>query len=85
MAKEAYVSCEFVQRVIQEASWRSLRKVKVPLISKKGREARIEQATGLVNALKSAPPGRILFFFRQKDICDRPIIQSSKGQVDQVR
>ena len=36
VAKEANVSRESVRRVVKEAGWRSLRKVKVPLISKKG-------------------------------------------------
>ena len=65
VAKEA-VSRESVRRVVHEAGWRSLRKVKVPLISAKGRETRVERSRGLVNALKSAPPGKIVFFSDEK-------------------
>ena len=62
VAKEANVLRESVRRVVREAGWRSLRKVKVPLISAKGRETRVERSRGLVNALKLAPPGKIVFF-----------------------
>ena len=37
VAKEANVSRESVRRVVRGAGWKSLRKVKVPLISAKGR------------------------------------------------
>ena len=56
VAKEANVSRESVRRVVRKAGWRSLCKVKVPLISAQGRETRIERAKGLISALKSAAP-----------------------------
>ena len=66
VAKEANVSRESVRRVVRGAGWRSLRKVKVPLISSQGRQTRIERANGLINALKSAAPGKIVFFSDEK-------------------
>ena len=57
IAKEAGVTQESVQRVVRKAGWRSLRRVKVPFISAKGRETRVERSRGLINALKSTPPG----------------------------
>ena len=75
VAKEANISRESVLRVVRGAGWRSLRKVKVPLISAQGRQTRIERATGLINALKSAAPGKIAFFFGRKDVCGRSVLQ----------
>ena len=55
-----------VAKVVQEAGWRSLRRTKVPLVSAEGREKRSTRSVGLVNALKSARPGTIIFFFRRR-------------------
>ena len=49
---EVSVPQELVRQVVQESGWKSLRKVKVPLVSKKGRQSRVECATGLLNSLK---------------------------------
>ena len=79
VAKEANISRESVRRVVRGAGWRSLRKVKVPLISAQGRQTRIERATGLINALKSAAPGKIAFFSDEKTFVVDP---SSNAQND---
>ena len=52
--------------MVRESGWRSLRKIKVPLISEKGRKSREDRAKGLLNALKSAPPHRITIFSDEK-------------------
>ena len=83
VAKEANVSRESVRRVIRMAGWRSLRKVKVPLMSAQGQQMRIERANGLINALKSAAPGKIVVF-RRKDVRGGPIFQPSERPLDQV-
>ena len=40
VAKEAAVLRELVRQVVRESGWRSLRKVKIPLISEEGRRRR---------------------------------------------
>ena len=72
VSKESSVPRESIRRVVQEAGWRSLRKIKVPLISEDGRRRRAERAAGLLNSLKSSPLGRITFFSDEKNFVIDP-------------
>ena len=65
-AKEAAVPRELVRTVVRESGWRSLRKVKIPLISEEGRRRRRDRSSGLINLLKSGAPGRVVFFSDEK-------------------
>ena len=51
VAKEAAVPRELVREVVRESGWRSLRKVKIPLISEEGRRRR-DRLSSLINILK---------------------------------
>ena len=60
VAKKSSVPRESVRQVVKESSWRSLRKVKIPLISEEGcrrRRRRRSRSAGLLNKLKSGAPG----------------------------
>ena len=73
VADEAGVNREIVRRVVQEEGWKSLRKVKVPLISAEGRRKREVRAQGLISSLKSAKPGQIIFFSDEKSFVVDPV------------
>ena len=66
VAREAGVGRDVVTRVVREAGWRSLRCKKVPLISAEGRQKRATRAAGLLNKLKSARAGTVIFFSDEK-------------------
>ena len=51
VAKESGINREAVRTVMKQEGWRSLRRVKVPLISAQGRLRRRERALGLLNSL----------------------------------
>ena len=50
-----------------------MRRIKVPLVSAEGREKRAKRAAALVNDLKSAGPGRIIFFSDEKNFVVDPV------------
>ena len=62
--------CEAVWWVVKDEGWKLLRRVKVPLISTDGQKKQVERARGLINKLKSAPQGRIIFFSDEKNFVD---------------
>ena len=62
VAQELGVAQELVPQVIKESGWRSLTKVKVPIMSEETRERGTKRAEGLTNNLTSARPHRIVFF-----------------------
>ena len=82
VARESQIPRELVQQVVQEAGWRSLRKVKVPLISLASQATMEERAQGLINALKGVPPGRILFFSNEKRLSGGSEPQSPERLMD---
>ena len=72
VAKEAVVPRELVRQVVKESGWRSLRKVKIPLISEEGRNRRKSRSAGLLNILKSGAHGRVVFFSDEKNFVVDP-------------
>ena len=66
VAREAGLHPEIVRKVVKNSGWKSLRRVKVPLISQEGRQKRVDRAQGLLNSLKSSPPRQIVFFSDEK-------------------
>ena len=55
ISRESSAARESVRKVVVEAGWKSLRRVKLPLISAEGRKRRASCAVGLINALKLLP------------------------------
>ena len=68
VAVEQGVSRKSVYRVVKMTGGRSLRRKKVPLISAAGLQRRLVRCRALLNNLKSAPPGRIIFFPTKKTL-----------------
>ena len=74
VAEEAGLGPRTVQRFVVDQGWRSLRRKKVPLISKTGRLKRQKRAKILLNKLKeSGYPGRIVFFSDDKNFVVDPV------------
>ena len=59
--------------MVVEAGWKSLHRVKVPLISAEGCERRASHDAGLINALKLLPPNQIIFFSDEKNFVINPV------------
>ena len=78
LASDSGTSRRSVARILKESGGRSLRRSKVPLISADGRERRASRALGLINALKSFPPGQIIFFSDEKKNCGGSCLKSSE-------
>ena len=73
VAKESGINREAVRTVMVQEGWRSLRRVKVPLISAQGQLRRRERALGLLNSLKrGGVPGRIIFYSDEKNFVIDP-------------
>ena len=73
ISRESGVGRESVRKVVVEAGWKSLRRVKVPLISAEGCERRASRAAGLINALKLLPRNHIIFFSDEKNFAVDPV------------
>ena len=73
VAAESGHGRETVRKFVLDSGWRSLRRKKVPLISKDGRATRAARAAGLIQALKRGGfPGRIVFFSDEKNFVVDP-------------
>ena len=68
VAKEANVPRELVWQVVRDTWWRSLRKVKVPLISAEGRTMRVERSRSLINIPQGFGAWTNYVLFRQKNV-----------------
>ena len=73
MGDEVGVNRKNVSRLVKEIGGKSLRRIKVPLISAEGRERRASRALGLLNDMKSARPRRIVFFSDEKNFVVDPV------------
>ena len=73
VAQEAGLNRESVRLVVKEEGWKSLRRTKVPLVSALGLQKRQERSQGLINNLKSARQGRIIFFSDEKNFVIDPV------------
>ena len=80
VAEEVGIPRRTVGKFIQKRGGRSLRRVKVPLISDEGRDRRVVRATALLNDLKSAPKGRIVFFSDEKNFVVDPVYNAQNDR-----
>ena len=73
------LGAQAVQRFVVSEGWRSLRRKKVPLVSKSGRSRRLERARKLLNKLKeSGYAGRIVFYSDEKNFVVDPVYNAQK-------
>ena len=63
-----------VNKIVKEAGYRSLRRTKIPLLSARHPEMRLERCRGLLNNLKSGAEGRILFYSDEKTFTVEPYV-----------
>ena len=67
IAHEANVDKDIVRTLVKKQGWKSLRRVKVPLISAAGREKKCrDRAQRLMNKLKNAAKNQIKIFSDKK-------------------
>ena len=81
IGEEVGVSRFTVKRVVKAAGGRSVRRRKIPLVSASGRRRRKKLAKGLLNNMKSAPPGRIIFFSDEKNFVVDPAFNPQNDRV----
>ena len=74
IAAELQTTHTAVNSVVKEAGFRSLRRVKIPLLSARHREMRLDHCTKLINNLKSGAAGRIVFFSDEKTFTVEPYV-----------
>ena len=72
IACEIGVSPRTVRRIVKEEGWRSLKKQKIPLLSKTTRQTRVVRARKLLTNLKGGVPNRIVFFSDEKNFTVDP-------------
>ena len=78
VAAEAGIGARAIQRFVVSEGWQSLRRKKVPLVSKSGRLRRLERARKLLNKLKAPGyPGRITFYSDEKNFVVDPVYNLS--------